>query len=240
MPIIKFYQYSESTSAYADMPQPASKFVPDWYRKQRGSISDEETLPKGYSTATVKKCMPVFDLMTAGYMVTMPCDVYLDATDPEKLTWSIPSSIKQFQADMFSSHDKQQYDEYPIDKSFQHETLFRIMPFWYAKTEPGYSSIFINPMHRDTSPLTAIPAMVDSDTFITEGHLSFIVDKGFKGVIKKGTPLIQIIPIKRESWKSEIVSADDSKSEITRQRLKLRSMFSNAYKILFRSKKEYA
>lgn len=239
MPKIKFYQYSENTSAYAEMPQPASKFVPDWYRKQKGSVSDEETLPKGYSTATVKKCMPVFDLMTAGYMITMPCDVYLDATDPEKLTWSIPASIKQFQSDMFSSHDKQQYDEYPIDKKNQHGTLFRIMPFWYVKTEEGYSSLFINPMHRDTSPLTAIPAMVDSDSFITEGHLSFIVEKGFKGVIKRGTPLIQVIPIKRESWNSEIVDAEQSKLEIGRQRLRLRSMFSNAYKVLFRSKKEY-
>lgn len=239
MPKIKFYQYSENTSAYADMPQPASKFVPDWYRKQRGTINDAETLPKGYSTATVKKCMPVFDLMTAGYMLTMPCDVYLDSTDPEKLSWSVPAPLKQFQADMFSFHDKQQYDEYPIDKETKHQTLFRVMPFWYVQTEPGYSTIFINPIHRDTYPLTAIPAFVDSDNFITEGHLSFIVDKGFKGVIKRGTPIAQIIPIKRESWESEVVSVDDSKSELNKQRLRLRSMFANAYKVLFRSKKDY-
>lgn len=240
MPKVKFYQYSENTSAYADMPQPSSKFVPDWYKKQRGSINDEETLSKGYATATVKKCMPVFDLMTAGYMITMPCDVYLDATNPDKLTWSIPASIKQFQADMFSSHDKQQYDEYPIDADRQHQTLFRVMPFWYIKTDPGYSCLFVNPMHRDTSPLFAIPAMVDSDTFISEGHLSFLVDKGFKGIVKKGTPLVQVIPIKRESWSSEIVAIEDSKSELNKQRLRLRSVFTNGYKNLFRSKKDYA
>lgn len=239
MPKIKFYQYSEKTSAYAEPPQPATKFVPDWYRKQRGSINDEETLPKGFATATVKKCMPVFDLMTAGYMLTMPCDVYLDSTDPEKLTWSIPASIKQFQADMFSSHEKQQYDEYPIDRSTQHETLFRVMPFWYIKTEPGYSAMFVNPIHRETSPLTAIPALVDSDKFITEGHLSFIVDKGFKGVIKRGTPIVQVIPFKRDDWESEVVSIEQSTSELSNQRLRLRSVFVNGYKNLFRSKKTY-
>jgi len=82
MPKIKFYQHSESTSAYTDPPQPASKFVPEWYRKQKGTVNDAETLPKGYSTSTVKRCMPVFDIMTAGYMITMPCDVYLDSTNP--------------------------------------------------------------------------------------------------------------------------------------------------------------
>ncbi len=239
MPKISFYQYSESTSAYADMPQPASKFVPEWYRKQRGTINDAETLPKGYSTATVKKCMPVFDLMTAGYIISMPCDVYLDSTDPNKLTWSIPVAIKQFQADMFSSHEKQQYDEYPIDKSIYHETLFRVMPFWYVKTEPGYSTIFLDPVHRSESPLTAIPALVDTDNFIAEGHLSFIVKKGFKGIIKKGTPLVQVIQIQRESWISESVSVEQSKSDLMNQRLKLRSVFANAYKNMFRVKKQY-
>lgn len=239
MPKIKFYQYSENTSAYADMPQPASRFVPDWYRKQRGTIDDANTLAKGYSTTTVKKCMPVFDLMTAGYMLTMPCDVFLDSTDPDKLVFSVPAPLKQFQADMFSFHDKQQYDEYPIDKASKHQTLFRILPFWYIQTEPGYSAMFINPVHRDTSPLTAIPAFVDSDKFITEGHLSFVVDKGFKGVIKKGTPIIQIIPIRREDWQSEVVDIESSKKELSHQRLRLRSMFANGYKILFRSKKEY-
>jgi hypothetical protein len=239
MPKIRFYQHSEGTSAYTDPPEPAVKFVPDWYKKQKGTVNDSETLPKGYSTSTVKRCMPVFDIMTAGYMITMPCDVYLDATDPEKLTWSIPIAIKQFQADMFSSHEKQQYDEYPIDKSRQHETLFRVMPFWYMKTEPGYSTLFLNPVHRDTYPLTAIPAFVDSDKFITEGHLSFIVEKGFKGVIKRGTPLVQVIPVKRDSWESEVVDAEDSKKTLSNQRLKLRSMFANGYKLIFRSKKEY-
>jgi hypothetical protein len=113
------------------------------------------------------------------------------------------------------------------------------MPFWYVKTEPGYSTMFVNPMHRDTSPLTAVPAFVDSDNFITEGHLSFIVDKGFKGVIKRGTPIVQIIPIKREDWNSEVASLEDSKTDLGKQRLRLRSMFSNGYKTLFRSRKEY-
>jgi hypothetical protein len=107
------------------------------------------------------------------------------------------------------------------------------------KTDPGYSTLFLNPVHRDTYPLTAIPALVDSDNFITEGHLSFIVEKGFKGVIKRGTPLVQVIPIKRDSWDSEIVDADDSKKTLSNQRLRLRSMFANGYKLIFRSKKEY-
>lgn len=236
---IKFYPFSQATMDFADPPQPASKFTPSWYKKQPGTINDEETLPKGFSTVTVKKCMPIFDLMTAGYIITAPCDIHLDATDPNNLSFTVPMPIKQFQADMFASHGFEQYSEYPMDRETDHPMLLRILPFWSVKTDPGYSCLFMHPAHADSSPLTAMQALVDTDKFISEGHLSFVVRKGFKGVVKQGTPLVQVIPFKRESWSSEIVEPELSKQELTSQRLSLRSTFANGYKIKFRSKKEY-
>ena len=82
-------------------------------------------------------------------------------------------------------------------------------------------------------------AIVDTDTFVTDGHLSFLVDKDFKGIIRQGTPLIQVIPFKREAWEKNFVSAEQSEEKYENQRLRLRSVFSNAYKNLFRAKKEY-
>ena len=68
---------------------------------------------------------------------------------------------------------------------------------------------------------------------------SFFVKSGFVGVIKQGTPLVQIFPFKREPWQMERVNAEQSEKATDRQFLKLRSTFVNGYKNKMRSKKEY-
>lgn len=239
MPKIKFYPFNELTAEFAEAPKPGARFVPDWYKAQPGSKDDEWGIPQGFATSTVKRCMPIFDAMTAGYIITSPCDIFLDATDPEKLTWSLPLDLKKWEKDMFSFHSPEQYQNYPIDPSEYHKQLLRIMPFWAVGTDSGYSTLFMNPHHADNSPLWAFSGLVDTDKFISDGHLSFLVKKGFKGVIKQGTPLIQLFPVRRESWESEIADPIDSKKIFRRQRAELRSVFSGGYKSKFRSKKEY-
>jgi hypothetical protein len=140
---------------------------------------------------------------------------------------------------MFAVHAKEQYDKMPVNTALHHKDLLRIFPFWAVGTPKGYSTIFLQPAYADKSPLTALQAIVDTDAFITDGHLSFWVEKDFKGIIKQGTPLVQVIPFKRESWSSLVSSVKKSKILFETQRLKLRSMFSNAYKNIFRSRKEY-
>lgn len=236
---IKFYPFSKDTSLFAPPPTPASRFLPDWYRSQKGILNYDQTIPHGAVNATVKKCMPVFDILTSGYIIVAPCDIFIDATDPEKLTYSVPLTMKQFQSDMFATHAPEQYSDYPIDASLYHKILFRVMPFWSVGTPDGYSAMFCQPFHREDYGLFAMSAIVDTDKFVTDGHLSFLVKKDFKGVIKQGTPLIQVIPFKRDNWESELVSIEESSNVIAKQRLGVRSMFANGYKDKFRSKKDY-
>ena len=84
-----------------------------------------------------------------------------------------------------------------------------------------------------------MPGLIDTDGYPSDGHLSFIVEKDFKGVIKQGTPLIQVIPFKREDWKMEAVDAEESELFLKKHRMSLRSTFSNGYKNKFRSPKEF-
>jgi hypothetical protein len=238
--IIKFYPLSDKTVQFAPEPVPASKSMPDWYKKQPGFMDNGESLAQfGQPTHTVKKCLPIFDAITAGYIIYAPVDIYLDATDPDKLSYQVPPMMAQFKVDIFASHDRRQYASMPMNPEHSHRDLLRIMPFWIASTPPGYSALFLNPVHRDESPLTALPGLIDTDGYPSDGHLSFIVQKDFKGVIKQGTPLIQIIPFKREDWKMEIIDAKESESFLKKHRLSLRSTFNNGYKNKFRSPKEY-
>lgn len=240
MPTIRFYPFSEGTESFVPKPQPAARSIPEWYRSQPGNMGDSEMIPKsGIAASTVKRCMPIFDAMTAGYMIVAPCDIHLDATNPEKLEWQIPAALQSMKADLFATHAPEQYENYPIDPEHYHKQLFRILPTWSVGTDPGYSVLFTNPYHSDGSPLWAFTGLIDTDGFISEGHVSFLVKKGFKGTIKQGTPLYQLIPFKREDWQAEYMDAKESRTIFDRQRLNLRSTFVNGYKNKFRSKKDY-
>jgi hypothetical protein len=43
---------------------------------------------------------------------------------------------------------------------------------------------------------------MDTDIYGHSGSIPFSIKIGFEGIIPKGTPFLQMIPIKRESWKS--------------------------------------
>jgi hypothetical protein len=237
---IKFYPFSKETEAFAPAPTPASKQVAEWYKHQPAYGMDEhEALRKGTSGATVKKCMPIFDVMTAGYIIYTPVDIYVDTTNPDKMDYSVPGQVKYMAKDIFSSHSPEQVSHYPVDTSKYHKHVFRIMPFWSVGTEPGYSCLFTHPFHRDPVPFKALSAVVDTDKFISDGHLSLHVEKDFKGIIQKGTPLVQVIPFKRDEYEMELVDVDEASSIINKQRLNIRTFFKHGYKDTMRTKKEY-
>ena len=51
-------------------------------------------------------------------------------------------------------------------------------------------------------PFFSFPAIVDTDEYKTAVHIPFLVKKNWTGTIKKGTPIIQVFPFKREDWQS--------------------------------------
>jgi hypothetical protein len=107
-----------------------------------------------------------------------------------------------------------------------------------VQTDAGYSTFFTNPMHQSPSPLKAIDAVVDTDNYFTDGHLSFLVKKNFKGTLKQGTPMSQVFPFKREEWTMELVNNFPPK-KIEEQRNKVRSTFQNGYRLKFWQKKTF-
>jgi hypothetical protein len=238
MPIIGFHPFSDKTSSFAEPPKPASKSMPEWYRQQPAVVNEKTDYKQGNIASTIKRCMPIFDATSIGYVITAPCDIYVNTTNPEELTYSVPRQIMEFKADLFSTHAAEQYSEYPIDTNRYHKQLLRIQPFWSVETPKGYSSLFMNPLHRP-GPLFAFAGVIDTDGYISEGHLSFLVEKDFDGIIKQGTPLVQVVPFKREEWESQVFTEEQSMPKLRRQAMQLRSVFQNAYKTKFRSKKEY-
>jgi hypothetical protein len=211
-------------------PKPAVKEVPKWYIDTPSYMNNKRIYAtNGLGTPhTVKKCIPIFDAMTAGYILYTQVDVQVTQQDGLPFyTWSSQDAI--------SFHPIEQAPLHPIKNEAPY-------PKWnnsYAiTTPPGYSVLFTQPMHRE-SVFTIFDGIVDTDTYKAPVNFPFVLNNlKFEGIIEAGTPLAQIIPFKRESWKHKV----GSKKEIEEQEMitsQLKTFFFNSYKRQFWSRKEY-
>lgn len=231
--IPKFRLYSKV------FPEPVSvaSAIPEWWKTQESHLNNDQGVYRGTMLLTVKKCQAIFDSMTFGYYLKCPTDISIDATG-DTLRVQLTSDIMGMQQHLVSNHLKEQMIKYPIPDYF-HPEVVRIHPMWLVKTEEGYSSLFVSPMHGEDSPIKAVPGVIDTDEYPSDGYLSFFVKKGFKGIIKQGTPIIQVIPFKRDDWQSSINKDKDSDSKIKEKNLGVRSVFQNGYRMKFWKKKTY-
>jgi hypothetical protein len=227
---IKDFEYS--------FPEPTAcvKYIPEWYKDQPSSFSKEgEDRNKNL---TVKKCIPFFDSMSMGYFLKMPVDLYINTKDGKK-ECSIQKEFSSVEDIMIGWHSSEHISNYPADFNIYLKDLFRINPMWMTKTPPGYSTLFMSPMHQNHIPLKAIEAVVDTDNFLTAGLNSFFLQKDFEGIIKQGTPIIQAIPFKRESWEM-CIDLNHDPEEITKQRKRGSGLYPNAYRKWAWEKKNFS
>jgi hypothetical protein len=211
-------------------PKPASKFIPDWYKNLESYLNGKKQ-PNGggSSAATAKRCMPIFDAITAGYIIVSPADVFVSQRDGQPFyEWSNFGLI-QF-------HPKEQAPEHPHRNGL--ESFPKWTNHWAIKTPKGYSTMFIPPVHRE-SVFSILPGVVDTDTYTAAVNFPFVLnDPKFEGLIPAGTPIAQVIPFKREVWEMKLGGQAEF-NEQTQVTVKLQTKFFDRYKSMFRQPKEY-
>jgi hypothetical protein len=230
---ITFIPKDEFTFEYAPLPEPMSKNLPSWWRKTEPFVGGERKLINGQYNETVKKCPGILDQMVTGYMLKFPCDIYVDATGD-----ALEVQVHPVHNDTVGKHSREQIEGWTYDKNIYVDDIFRVHPMWVIGTQKGYSTMFVHPSYHDDLPFVTIPAIIDTDMYISDGPFSLLVKRGFKGTIEKGTPLVQCIPYKREEYKSEILEKPDMKA-LGSIPYKLRAKFGGAYKNFMWEKKVF-
>ena len=95
----------------------------------------------------------------------------------------------------------------------------------------------MHPSQRHDLPFFTLTAIVDTDKFPNKLHLPFFIKEGFEGIIEAGTPIAQIIPIKRDVWKSEKKSFQEKTHILYNNAMQIN--FIRAYKNKIWSRKVY-
>jgi hypothetical protein len=114
---------------------------------------------------------------------------------------------------------------------------FKFRNDWAIETPKGYSALFVHPLNRGDLPFYTLSGVVDTDDYNVPVNFPFLIRADFEGIIPAGTPIAQVIPIKRESWGHEIGKFDPEYS--TKKSAKFNSTIYRAYKNLFWKRKEY-
>ena len=212
-----------------EKPQPASFFIPDWYKEMESYMNGvKKPDGNGGTSGTIKKCMPVFDAITAGYILTTPADIYVSLKDGVQFfEWANFNLIRFHPVEQAPNHPIKTIGAYP-----------KFMNPWGVKTEKGYSILLVEPMHHNL-PFHVMPGVIDTDQYAAPVNVIFSMkDLNFEGLIPKGTPFAQIIPFRRESYKMEFDNFNNS-IEFRNTIVLLRTKFHDAYKTMFRVPKEY-
>ncbi len=188
----------ESNSA----PKPISRTIPDWYRKADRFAKKpdgeyyQDPMTNG-KIPTWKACPAIFDIMATGYCFRTPCDFTftLKENGEYKVT---PKSSK------YASFIEPRgvLPQFTVPHGYK-ETHFAWFADWQVIVPEGYSCIYIHPANRFELPFITTSGIIDNDNLHNPGSLPFFLKEGWEGVIEAGTPIIQIIPFKRDNWDSE-------------------------------------
>jgi len=214
-------------------PKPSSQYIPQWYKDAKSYLSEDgKKVPSldGTPNSTVKRCMPLWDMMTAGYILETPYDIYVRQT-PEGpyFQWG------EMQAIVFQSMD--QFQNHPYSRDINYAV--RIVVPWSIKTPKGWSIMVMEPQHREPGPIVCASGIVDTDDYSLPFNMFLkLRDPNFEGMIPAGTPFLQIVPFKRESWELRL-GGDKERKKFKIDQGTFTRIFFDRYKTFWWKKKVY-
>lgn len=228
---IEFVPASKEVELLVPPPQPAKKFIPQWYKDveplniDKATFSDKGTI----ENFPIKSCMPFFDALSSGYIMSTWMDVYI-SIENNQVVCNYASSPLLVEVRPRKS--------IPIHESY-YQIEFTWQVVWQVKTPPGYGVIYTHPFNNLTLPFTTLTGVVDSDNFHHSpiGNYPFYVKKGFTGLIPAGTPMYQLFPYKKENWESEAQKFDEE--QVLKNTFFMKKNFHGVYRKNFWDKKSY-
>jgi len=181
------------------LPKPvaAKTGLPDWFKAMPMHAFDGDL---GMDVMTVKKCPPFVDAMTYGFLMPLPCDVRV-SNGRFDWDWDLPPTHtgRHTRAPM-TFHLNTQAIGSPLFED--DKTIVKFNSFWTIELDAGWSLFCTHPVNRPDLPFQSLTGLVDSDLY-TDNFVNFVakwLDPTFDGVLEKGTPVAQYVPVLREEF----------------------------------------
>ncbi len=193
-------------------PEKSIRSAPDWFKKldREMDMTDAQGLPG----LTVKACLPVTDVFSLGFMLPLPFDVQLLVPEDRvsiQMGWApnVPfQPIEQHHPGQIGAPEP----------PFESTMPLKFINPWRIKVPEGYSVLFSQPFSRPDLPFTSFSGFVDCDRFDTTVNIPFVWTGPIGTfVLPAGTPIAQMIPIKRDTLLKSGASRASNQAELDEQ-----------------------
>jgi hypothetical protein len=228
---IEFIPMNKDVDIKLPTPQSAKSYIPEWYKNATNFIGDKMTMGDNGLNKDLKLCSPFMDSFLTGYIISTWCDIIVSKNDQgiTEFRWTEePQPIVNRNPQMAKTLPR---------PSGHSNSLYAWNVKWGTKTPNGYSAIFTHPLNRFDLPFTTTSGVMDTDMYSMGGEIPFFLKQDFEGIIPEGTPIVQIIPIKRDSWESIRSKYDDR--FVKNSLYQIGKTLYGGYKKLFWQKKSY-
>lgn len=229
-------------------PQPASTAIGSWYHRLQKHARDSEvpqTL-KHSDRLTAKSCGPFVDAMCTGYVIPAFCDIEVEVGPVHGVEdGSFRLSSRYYHIDPFGMHEAWQLSDYPLLSDWDCKLAGKFTNPWIIKTPPGSACLFISPLiNQPEQKFYTFGGLVSTDTYPLHVDLPFVVNcKQWKGqyfTIKKGDPLVIVIPLWTDNWTRRIsLRHSGTADSVELGKAKLCSLIQGAYKKYWRKVSNY-
>ena len=232
---IEFVAIDKYAFEVCPKPFPASQALPQWWKDATPYIKTPQNqdgkkiiIENLQSNASFKKCTPMLDALSSGYVVPLWADVQIKNENNNSLiTWRTTR-------DVFETHDGQEVE---IPDGYQ-KTQFKFLNQWIPKLPKGFSALITPCFGYPNNIFRSIVGIIDYDKTSHPLFPPVYVKNGFEGIVEKGTPIFQIIPFKRNNWESKFSFLNNQQYIINLDR-DVRSILVNNYVKNFWEKKSY-
>lgn len=212
VPLTLTFRCPRELEGLVPTPIPAQRGLPKWLRAMP-RLAHSDFLEDDFET--VKRCPPFVDAMSCGFLMPLMCEVRVENGE---FTWDndLPAERSVgYARSPISFHDPSQVADSPLFEADR--SIIKFHNIWTIQPPEGYSLLFTHPVNRFDLPFRTLTGLVDCDRY-HDAWVHFPArwsNASFSGVLPKGTPIAQCIPVKREAWVSSIEAFDQPQTERT-------------------------
>lgn len=195
--LVQFYCVPEFFNVIPH-PKPASKYIAPWFKSVK-PVNENIRDTVGAKVMTAKKCMPMLDAMTAGWVIPLYADVNIRTNDDCSLFDFGNNDI----GPVVETHTVGQLGG-KTSPTFPGDAIKFINP-WVVKTADGISSLFMPPVNHFDKRFTCLTGLVDTDRYAKQVNFPAIWHlANHDDIVPAGTPLVTMIPVRRSDLAIEV------------------------------------
>jgi hypothetical protein len=228
-PEIVFECDNWSTRKYSPI-RPAAEFIPEKFKNLPSTITKGQYAVN--NVYSVKLCPGLQDYIGCGFVIPAWCDIQVKIENGHpNVRYSNPELKHTF-------HPPEQMGNF-LDTKFPVRTPIKLDNPWLTYSKKDWSVMYI-PLNLHENPyFEAVPGVIDHDITTPHSPINIMLKTDQDFIIKQGTPLVQLIPFKRQVVTARTGSTRSNTINRLNALVKTRFMSFNGWREFMSEKKHY-